>query len=62
MANGVVFFSIYQETLCKALSLVGVAEVISTNQESPNYGPRAKPGPQSHFVNIEKIIYLLKIC
>ena len=26
-------------------------------QGSPNYGPRARCGPRSHFVNDEKIIY-----
>jgi len=31
---------------------------------SPNYGPRAKPGPrtQSQFVNNEKNIYSRNIC
>jgi len=29
----------------------------SIAQGSPNYGPRARCGPRSYFVNDEKIIY-----
>jgi len=31
---------------------------IHIEQRSPSYGPWAKSGPRSHFVNNEKIIYL----
>jgi len=31
-------------------------EIGNVAQGSPNYGPRAKCGPRSHFVNDEKII------